>query len=118
MIAGKPFTFALDAHDDQADPKTATAVAQRFIDRRPRVVIRHQNSGMLSAVARLCAAANIAELTQSATNPQFAHLGYRTTFRMIANDSFLDQVVAHMQPISCTVHRVGVVNDRTAYGGR
>lgn len=33
-IAGKPVTFVLDAQDDQADPKTATQLAQKFVDEK------------------------------------------------------------------------------------
>ncbi|WP_153139199.1 branched-chain amino acid ABC transporter substrate-binding protein [Paraburkholderia agricolaris] len=116
MIAGKPVTFALDAQDDQADPKTATTVAQRFIDQHVSAVIGHQNSGTSIAVARIYAAANVAELTPSATNPQFTHLGYRTTFRMLANDNFLGQAVSRYAVEQLHVRRVGVIDDRTAYG--
>jgi len=116
MIAGAPVTFELDAQDDQADPKSATTVAQRFIDRHVSAVIGHQNSGTSIAVARLYAEANIAELTPSATNPKFTQLGYRTTFRMLANDTFLGQAVARYATDALHVHRVGVIDDRTAYG--
>jgi branched-chain amino acid transport system substrate-binding protein len=115
-VAGKPVTFTLNAQDDAADPRTATTVAQRFVDQHVSAVIGHQNSGTSIAVARLYASANIAELTPSATNPQFTHLGYPTTFRMLANDSFLGEVVSRYAVEHLHVHRVGVIDDRTAYG--
>ncbi|AIO36819.1 receptor ligand binding region family protein [Burkholderia cenocepacia] len=115
-VAGRPVTFALDAQDDQADPKVATTVAQRFVDTHVSAVIGHQNSGTSIAVARLYASANIAELTPSATNPAFTQLGYRTTFRMLANDDFLGQAVARYAVDRLHVRRVGIVDDRTAYG--
>ena len=115
-VAGHPVTFALDAQDDQADPKVATTVAQRFVDTHVSAVIGHQNSGTSIAVARLYATANIAELTPSATNPAFTRLGYRTTFRMLANDDFLGQAVARYAVEQLHARRIGVVDDRTAYG--
>jgi branched-chain amino acid transport system substrate-binding protein len=116
VIAGVRTTFELDAQDDAADPKTATTVAQRFVDKHVSAVIGHQNSGTSIAVARLYSAADIAELTPSATNPQFTHLGYRTTFRMLANDSFLGQAISKYAAQQLHVHRVAVIDDRTAYG--
>lgn len=117
VIAGVPTRFKLDAEDDAADPRTATTVAQRFIDNHVSAVIGHQNSGTSIAVARLYAAANIAELTPSATNPQFTHQGYPTTFRMLANDNFLGQALSQYAAQQLHAHRVAVVDDRTAYGG-
>ena len=33
-IGGKPVSFELEAQDDQADPKTATQLAQKFVDEK------------------------------------------------------------------------------------
>jgi branched-chain amino acid transport system substrate-binding protein len=115
-IAGQPVTFSLDAEDDAADPKTATLVAQRFVDQHVNAVIGHQNSGTSIAVASIYAAGHVAELTPSATNPQFTHLGFKTTFRMLANDSFLGEALADYAVKQIHVSRVAVVDDRTAYG--
>ncbi|WP_144113101.1 branched-chain amino acid ABC transporter substrate-binding protein [Paraburkholderia sp. BCC1886] len=116
VIGGVPIKLVLDAEDDAADPKTATTVAQRFIDNHVSAVVGHQNSGTSIAVARLYSAAHIAEVTPSATNPQFTHLGYRTTFRMLANDTFLGTAVAQYAANQLHVKRVAVIDDRTAYG--
>ena len=115
-ISGKPVTFVLDAEDDQADPKVATVVAQRFVDHGVSAVIGHQNSGTSIAVARIYANANIAELTPSATNPQFTRLGFRTTFRMLANDSFLGEALSDYAVKQLHVRRVAIMDDRTSYG--
>ncbi|MDE1180810.1 branched-chain amino acid ABC transporter substrate-binding protein [Paraburkholderia sp.] len=115
-IGGVPVKLVLDAQDDAADPKTATTVAQRFVDNHVSAVIGHQNSGTSIAVARLYSAAQIAEVTPSATNPQFTHLGYRTTFRLLANDTFLGEAVSKYAANQLHVHRVAVIDDRTAYG--
>lgn len=116
VIGGKPVKFQLDAQDDAADPRLATTVAQRFADSRVSAVIGHQNSGTSIAVARIYAQQRIAELTPSATNPEFTRLGFDTTFRMLANDDFLGEALSRY--VSGTLHakRVAVIDDRTAYG--
>jgi branched-chain amino acid transport system substrate-binding protein len=116
LIAGVPTRFVLDAQDDTADPRIATTVAQGFVDRRVNAVIGHQSSGTSIAVARLYAAADIAELTPSATNTDFTRMGYRTTFRMLANDSFLGQAMSRYAANELHVRQVAVIDDRTAYG--
>ncbi|WP_087043434.1 branched-chain amino acid ABC transporter substrate-binding protein [Caballeronia ptereochthonis] len=116
VIGGKPVTFALDAEDDAADPKTATTVAQRFADAHVSAVIGHQNSGTSIAVAHIYAQQHIAELTPSATNPSFTQLGFDTTFRMLANDNFLGEALSHYVADQLHAKRVAVIDDRTAYG--
>lgn len=116
VIGGVPITLRLDAEDDAADPKVATSVAQRFVDEHVNAVIGHQNSGTSIVVAPIYAKAGIAELTPSATNPQFTHLGLRTTFRMLANDNFLGKAVAQYAVKTLHAERIAVMDDRTAYG--
>jgi branched-chain amino acid transport system substrate-binding protein len=116
IIAGVPTSFRLDAQDDAGDPRTATLVAQRFIDSGVNAVVGHQSSGASIAVARLYAAANIAEITPSATNPQLTRLGYRTTFRLLANDDFLGTAMSRYSMDTLHARRIAVIDDRTAYG--
>lgn len=116
VIGGKPVKFELDAQDDGADPRQATTVAQRFADNRVSAVIGHQNSGTSIAVARIYAQQHIAELTPSATNPEFTRLGFDTTFRMLANDDFLGEALSRFVSSSLQAKRVAIIDDRTAYG--
>lgn len=116
VIGGKPVQFALDAQDDGADPRIATTVAQRFADNRVSAVIGHQNSGTSIAVARIYAQQHIAELTPSATNPEFTRLGFDTTFRMLANDDYLGQALSQFVATQLRARRIAVIDDRTAYG--
>lgn len=116
VISGVPTNFRLDAQDDAGDPRIATLIAQRFIDTGVNAVVGHQSSGTSIAVAGLYAAANIAEITPSATNPQFTRLGYHTTFRLLANDNFLGTAISRYVIDTMHVRRVAVIDDRTAYG--
>ena len=45
MIGGRKVRFELISEDDQADPKTATIVAQKLVDNKVSGVIGHMNSG-------------------------------------------------------------------------
>ncbi|TAN80082.1 MAG: branched-chain amino acid ABC transporter substrate-binding protein, partial [Gallionella sp.] len=45
VIGGRKVHFELISEDDQADPKTATIVAQKLVDNKVSGVIGHLNSG-------------------------------------------------------------------------
>ena len=45
VLDGKKAHFSVDSEDDQADPKVATEVAQRFVDAKVAGVIGHLTSG-------------------------------------------------------------------------
>lgn len=44
-IGGKAVTFKLQSEDDQSDPRTAVAVAQRLVDSGVAGVVGHWNTG-------------------------------------------------------------------------
>jgi len=48
VIDGKKVEWKVDAQDDQADPKQATTVAQKFVDEKVNGVVGHLNSGCTS----------------------------------------------------------------------
>ncbi len=66
-IGGKKVKFEMDSEDDQADPKTANTVAQRFVDEKVVGVIGHLNSGTTIPASKLYAAAGIPQISPSAT---------------------------------------------------
>jgi len=86
MIGGKKVTFALLAEDDGADPKQATAVAQKLVDSGVNGVVGHLNSGTSIPASRIYSDAGIAQISPAATNPKFTRQGYKTTFRVVADD--------------------------------
>ena len=59
-IGGKPVTFEVMSEDDQADPKTATIVAQRMIDAGIVGVVGHLNSGATIPASKVYSDNNIA----------------------------------------------------------
>lgn len=115
-VQGEIVEFRLDAQDDAADPRLATSVAQRFIDNRVIAVVGHESSSSSVATARLYASANIAQVTPSATNPEFTRMGYRTAFRVLPNDGFLGKAIARYTTGTLKASRIAVMDDRSAYG--
>ncbi|WP_295406897.1 branched-chain amino acid ABC transporter substrate-binding protein [uncultured Thiocystis sp.] len=113
-LGGKPVQFELQVEDDQADPKTATVVAQKLVDEGAKGVIGHLNSGASIPASRIYADNGIPQVSPASTAVAYTHQGYETTFRLMANDS--QQGKALGQYAAKLGKRVAVVDDRTAYG--
>ena len=88
-IGGKKVRFELLAEDDAADPKQGTAAAQKLIDQKISGVIGHLNSGTTIPASKLYSDAGIPQISPSATNPKYTRQGYKTTFRVVADDVHL-----------------------------
>ncbi|MFZ5724108.1 MAG: branched-chain amino acid ABC transporter substrate-binding protein [Pseudomonadota bacterium] len=116
MIAGKEVTFELDSQDDQADPRLATTVAQRFVDRKVNAVIGHLNSGASIPASKIYADAGIAQVSPSATAIKYTAQGYRTAFRVMANDAQQGKALGNYAVRDLGAKKVAIVDDRTAYG--
>jgi branched-chain amino acid transport system substrate-binding protein len=115
-IGGKKATFELLAEDDAADPKQGTAAAQKLIDSKVNGVIGHLNSGTTIPASKLYSDAGIAQISPSATNPKYTRQGYKTTFRMVADDTQLGGTLGKYAVTTMGAKTVAVVDDRTAYG--
>ena len=113
-LGGQPVQFELQVEDDQADPKTATVVAQKLVDEGAKGVIGHLNSGASIPASRIYADNGIPQVSPASTAVAYTHQGYETTYRVMANDS--QQGKALGQYAAKLGKRVAVVDDRTAYG--
>ncbi len=89
MIGGKKVKFELLAEDDAADPKQGTAAAQKLCDAKVAGVAGHLNSGTTIPASKIYNDCGIPMITPSATNPNLTKPGYKTTFRLLANDNAL-----------------------------
>jgi branched-chain amino acid transport system substrate-binding protein len=108
--------FELDSQDDAADPKTAVTVAQKLVDDRVAGVIGHTNSGTSIPASRIYAGAGIPMITESATNPLLTQQGFKSVFRMVANDVRQGSVIGTYLVRDLKATKVAIVDDRTAYG--
>ena len=115
-IGGKAVKFELLAEDDAADPKQGTAAAQKLVDSKVSGVIGHLNSGTSIPASKIYSDAGIPQISPSATNPKFTRNGYKTTFRVVADDVHLGGTLGRYAVNNVKGKSIAVIDDRTAYG--
>jgi len=115
-IGGKKIKFEIAAEDDAADPKQGTAVAQKLCDAKVAGVVGHLNSGTTIPASKIYNDCGIPHVTGAATNPNLTKPGYKTTFRIIANDNALGAGLALHAANVMKLKKIAVIDDRTAYG--
>ena len=116
MIAGRKVKFELLSEDDQADPKTATIVAQKLVDAKVSGVIGHLNSGTSIPASKIYSDNGIVQISPSATAVGYTSSGFRTTFRVMANDVQQGKVLGNYATQMLGAKKIAVIDDRTAYG--
>ena len=116
MIDGKKVTLELMAEDDAGDPKQGTAVAQKLADSKVAGVIGHLNSGTSIPASKIYSDAGIPQISPSATNPTFTRQGFKTTFRVVADDTQLGGTLGKYAVGTLQGKAIAVIDDRTAYG--
>ncbi len=109
--------FEVTALDDAADEGVAIKVAEEFVaDAEIVAVIGHKNSGPSRAGAPVYAAAGLVQLSQCATDNKLTRSGWRTFFRLCADNERQAHVAAEHACGDCHVKRLVAVHDGTAYG--
>jgi branched-chain amino acid transport system substrate-binding protein len=116
MIGGKKVKFELLAEDDAGDPKQGTAAAQKLVDSKVHGVVGHLNSGTSIPASKIYSDAGIPQISPSATNPKFTRQGYKTTFRVVADDVHLGGTLGKYAVTQMKGKNIVVIDDRTAYG--
>ncbi len=116
MIGGKKATFEIVAEDDAADPKQGTAAAQKLCDSKVAGVVGHLNSGTTIPASKVYNDCGIPHVTGAATNPDLTKPGYKTTYRIIANDLALGAGLAFYAADKLKLKKVAIIDDRSAYG--
>jgi len=115
-IGGKKVKFELLAEDDAADPKQGTAAAQKLVDAKVNGVIGHLNSGTTIPASKIYHDAGIPQISPSATNPKYTQQGFKTAFRVVANDGQLGGTLGRYAVQINKAKKIAVIDDRTAYG--
>ncbi|MDM0086308.1 MULTISPECIES: branched-chain amino acid ABC transporter substrate-binding protein [unclassified Variovorax] len=115
-IGEKVAKFELLAEDDAADPKQGTAVAQKLVDSKVNGVVGHLNSGTTIPASKLYSDAGIPQISPSATNPKYTRQGFKTTFRVVADDTQLGGTLGKYAVETLKGKNIAVIDDRTAYG--
>lgn len=115
-IGGQKVTIEVLAEDDQADPKTATTVAQKLVDAKVNGVVGHMNSGAGIPASKIYKEASIPQISASMTAVAYTAQGYPTTFRVMANDAQQGKVLGEYATQKWGAKKVVLIDDRTAYG--
>ncbi len=115
-LDGRKVHFRLLSEDDQADPKTASIVAQKLVDEGVKGVIGHLNSGTSIPASKIYSDAGIPQISPSATAVKYTEQGFKTTFRTMTNDRQQGQVLGEFAVKKMGGRRVAIIDDRTAYG--
>jgi branched-chain amino acid transport system substrate-binding protein len=115
-IAGKQVKWVLQAEDDASDPKTGTAVAQKLVDAKVAAVVGHLNSGPTVPASKIYANAGIPQISPAATTPLYTNQGFKTAFRVVANDNLVGGTMAKYAIGTLKAKKIAVIDDRTAFG--
>ena len=116
IIGGKQVTIELISEDDQADPRTATIVAQKLVDKQVKAVIGHLNSGTSIPASKIYHDAGIPQISPSATAIAYTAQGFKSAFRVMTNDRQQGKVLGEYAVKQLGKKSVAIIDDRTAYG--
>jgi branched-chain amino acid transport system substrate-binding protein len=116
VINGKKVRLELISEDDAADPKQGAAVAQKLVDAKVAGVIGHLNSGTTIPASKIYSDAGVPQISPSATNPKYTRQGFKTAFRVVADDVQLGSMLGKYAVQTLKAKSIAVIDDRTAYG--
>ena len=115
-LNGRKIKFELITEDDGGDPKQGTAVAQKLVDAKVAGVVGHLNSGTSVPASKIYHNAGIPQITPSATTPVYTRQGFKTAFRVVANDNKVGSTLGAYAVGKLQGKRIAVIDDRTAFG--
>jgi branched-chain amino acid transport system substrate-binding protein len=116
MIGGKKAKFELLAEDDAATPSRAPPPRRSWSTAKVNGVIGHLNSGTTIPASKIYSDAGIPQISPSATNPKYTRQGYKTAFRVVADDVHLGGTLGATRSRKLKGKSIAVIDDRTAYG--
>lgn len=116
VIGGEKIRFEMISEDDQGDPKQGTIVAQKLVDANVAGVVGHLNSGTTIPASKLYHDANIPQVSPSATNVTYTKQGFKTAFRVMANDAQQGKVLGEYAVNKLQAKKIAIVDDKSAYG--
>lgn len=115
-IAERAVSFELVPLDDQADPRVASQVAQRFADMSVAGVVGHFNSGCSIAASNVYDDAQIAQVSPSSTSAAYTLRGKRSSFRVVGQDAVAGAELGRYIVEDLKARRVAIIDDRTDFG--
>jgi len=115
-IGDMTYEVVIIGEDDKADPKEGTLAAQKIVDSGAVAVVGHLNSGTTIPASKIYSDAGMTQISPSATNPKYTEQGFKTTFRVVANDNQQGAVLANYAHDALKAKTMAIIDDRTAYG--
>lgn len=116
VIGNKKIHFELVSEDDAGDPKMAKQVAQRLIESGVVGVVGHLHSGTTIPASQVYSEAGIPQISPASTSPLYTAQGFKTAFRVIANDLAQGEALANFAVDQLKAKRIVIIDDRAAYG--
>ena len=104
------------AGDDQADPKQAVSVANKFVNQKVSAVVGHWNSNCSINASSYYNASHVVAISPASTNPRLTQQGFKTIFRVCGTDDQQGGVAAEFVVKTLRPKRVAIVHDKTTYG--
>ena len=112
-----PFNLAVKESDDQGDQSKGATAAQLLIqDQKVLGVVGPAFSGPTAAAGALYSSANLVAVSPSATRPSLTSSGFKTFFRVVANDSVQGPAAADYMNKVLKASNVYVIDDKSQYG--
>lgn len=104
------------AGDDQAEPRQAVAVANKFVAEGVAGVVGHFNSSCSIPASEVYNKAGIPQISHASTNPKLTDQGFGNVFRVCGRDDQQGKVAADYAVQKLKVKKVAIVHDKTTYG--
>lgn len=102
--------------DDQADPKQAVSIANKFVNQKVHAVVGHWNSNCSINASPYYNAASIVTISPASTNPRLTKQGFKNIFRVCGTDDQQGGVAADFTMKRLKPKRLAVIHDKTTYG--
>lgn len=102
--------------DDQADPKQAVSVANKFVAEGVSGVVGHFNSSCSIPASDVYNRAGIPMITPASTNPLLTERDYTNVFRVCGRDDQQGAVAAKFVLEVLKLKKAAILHDKTTYG--
>jgi branched-chain amino acid transport system substrate-binding protein len=102
--------------DDQAEPRQAVAVANKFVTAGVVGVVGHFNSSCSIPASDVYHKAGIPQISHASTNPQLTEQKFANVFRVCGRDDQQGKVAAEFALNKLKVKKVAIIHDKTTYG--
>jgi len=102
--------------DDQADPKQAVSIANKFVNQKAVALVGHWNSSCSIPASKYYNDANMVMISPATTNPRLTLQGFKRVFRVCGTDDQQGRVAAEFVLKKLRPKKVAIIHDKTAYG--